>query len=725
MSQHLLKFRHLTTPRSSTLISSATYLLGPLLLGPLLLGPLLVTSLISSAQALPTTASTLTESSSEPNGCTDANIEALSQRWNEGYLPAGPALKACGDRALPALAAAMTNTTATTTAETIRRGISARLVGQIGSPKALDILLTALQDDTVAIVGLQAIHRKASKAQSPATTDFLQAALTSNTPTTRIGAAYALAKINTPENDDTGYETGHNETVTTAHNSAVSKLVQVMNDDTAPLTHRELSARFMGSLGTTEAVNQLMKGVEQNNPVALASLSNLKATPEAIAQISQTLSHDAQTVRIGAAYALAAMGSKAETAIPELATSLARKLFDPSEEDFRAMALYTLAEINSLHPDALGALGSVTAQHLFGYDTGRFEASLQVRAVATEALEKIDRQANVRSLLTHLTDENATLFATAWGAEFVLTAPMDDALEATVYEYLSEASTPTELRQGAAKLIQIKRFDEDNFVANNFAKIAALLVAIVEDDAADLKLRQQAAISLTESLFAIEGTARTMQPFIPQLAASFEQAEDPATLYEIANVLGAIYVKSAYPANTANSFHSHGEDAFNTDRVAAIESALIGIVSRSTFYSRHWQQATASPSPDETAPPGPYEMAAFRESAAGLSFGLLKSVNTQPGCTETQDFCPITDALTAFITPLKTLKPETFRIWMLYAQAPAGTPDMMTADNGYSLDRSSASRLAASIEDETGITQPTRPAICHLAIAPQMIPECR
>ncbi|MEL6813647.1 MAG: hypothetical protein AAFP03_02395 [Cyanobacteria bacterium J06598_3] len=664
-----------------------------------------MTSFISPAQALPTAAQT-EPSQAASNSCTEADVEALAQRWNEGYLPAGPALKACGDRALTALEATMTDTTI----ETIRRGISARLIGQIGSPKALEILLTTLQTDTVAIVGLQAVNASASGAQSR--TDFLQTALTSEIATTRIGAAYALAKINSPKPDNAA----SNDTRAATHNSAVATLAQVINDDTAPRTNRELAARFMNSLGTADSINQLIKSVEQNNSVALASLSSIKATPAAIAQLTQALSHHDQTVRISAAYALAFMGDNAETAIPELAISLARKMWDPAEEDFRAMVIYALGEINPLHPQALGALGSVTARGLFGYESGEFEPSLQVRAVATEALNKIDRQANVRSLLALLATEEAPIFSTAWGAEFVLTAPMDDALEATVFEYLSNASTPTDLRIGAAKFITVKHFDEDNFVPNNLAQLAALLVTIVEDDTADIRLRNQAAISLTETIFFIEGTADTIQPFIPRIAASLEQAEDPETIYNIANVLGAIYVKSAYPG-PHYTFYGSGAETFKTERVAAIESALIGIVSGSQFYQAQWKEAAYFP--------GPFEMEAFSNSASGLAFGLLKSANTQQSCAETLGFCPITDTLKAFITPMKAQNPDLLQLWIRSAQAPMGTPDMTTADDTYTLDRDSAERFAASVAEETGGTQPAKPAICHLAIAPQLMPECR
>ena len=99
------------------------------------------------------------EVATEPVACLEVKVEALIRQWREPYLPAGEALRSCGDFATESLAEVM----ADSSAEIRTRRLTARLIGQIGTEAAARRLLTALGDyqmQEIAWVGLRTMHEE-------------------------------------------------------------------------------------------------------------------------------------------------------------------------------------------------------------------------------------------------------------------------------------------------------------------------------------------------------------------------------------------------------------------------------------------------------------------------------------------------------------------------------------------------------------------------------------
>jgi len=72
--------------------------------------------------------------------CSKSDIEALTARWRESYLPAGAALRDCGDSAIAPLTAIINDSTV----QLRTRRLTARLMGQIGSTSAVHSLFAAI-----------------------------------------------------------------------------------------------------------------------------------------------------------------------------------------------------------------------------------------------------------------------------------------------------------------------------------------------------------------------------------------------------------------------------------------------------------------------------------------------------------------------------------------------------------------------------------------------------
>ncbi|MEL7351927.1 MAG: HEAT repeat domain-containing protein [Cyanobacteria bacterium P01_A01_bin.116] len=131
-------------------------------------------------------------SENSATACPQQEIDALIRQWRNHYLPAALALRSCGEQALSALKAVMEDEEIKSTT----RGLSARLIAQIGSPEAVETILNALRADSpestsaAALVGLSAIN-----ADSPVAIETLIAALSDEEEKIQVGAAYALSTL--------------------------------------------------------------------------------------------------------------------------------------------------------------------------------------------------------------------------------------------------------------------------------------------------------------------------------------------------------------------------------------------------------------------------------------------------------------------------------------------------------------------------------------------------
>ena len=72
--------------------------------------------------------------------CSESDVEDLTARWRESYLPAGADLRDCGDSAIAALTAIINDSTV----QLRTRRLTARLMGQIGSTSAVHSLFAAV-----------------------------------------------------------------------------------------------------------------------------------------------------------------------------------------------------------------------------------------------------------------------------------------------------------------------------------------------------------------------------------------------------------------------------------------------------------------------------------------------------------------------------------------------------------------------------------------------------
>ena len=103
--------------------------------------------------------------------CSPSEIEALSARWQASYLPAGATLRDCGDRAIASLIDVMNDQSV----QLRTRYLSARLIGQIGSPSAIHSLFSALgnnlpeEDSRIQLqsMGLKGIEALLEKEDQP------------------------------------------------------------------------------------------------------------------------------------------------------------------------------------------------------------------------------------------------------------------------------------------------------------------------------------------------------------------------------------------------------------------------------------------------------------------------------------------------------------------------------------------------------------------------------
>ncbi len=101
---------------------------------------LLVGGLSASAQERNRPALNKEVSSSQQTVCSEAEVETLITRWRESYLPAGAALKNCGESAVTALTAVINDSTV----QMNTRQLTARLMSQIGSTSAVHSLFAAI-----------------------------------------------------------------------------------------------------------------------------------------------------------------------------------------------------------------------------------------------------------------------------------------------------------------------------------------------------------------------------------------------------------------------------------------------------------------------------------------------------------------------------------------------------------------------------------------------------
>lgn len=95
----------------------------------------------------------------QPVSCSDPELEALTRQWRESYLPAGGAIRSCGDLAIEPLIDVM----ADSTVEIRTRRLTARLIRQIGSEAAVQSLITALGDyqtQELAWASLKTMHEE-------------------------------------------------------------------------------------------------------------------------------------------------------------------------------------------------------------------------------------------------------------------------------------------------------------------------------------------------------------------------------------------------------------------------------------------------------------------------------------------------------------------------------------------------------------------------------------
>jgi len=101
---------------------------------------LLVSSLPASALSDHVAEQVKEASNSQLVDCSKVEVEILVSRWRESYLPAGAALRNCGNLAVEPLAAVM----ADGTVGMRTRQLTARLIRQIGSEVAVQSLIAAL-----------------------------------------------------------------------------------------------------------------------------------------------------------------------------------------------------------------------------------------------------------------------------------------------------------------------------------------------------------------------------------------------------------------------------------------------------------------------------------------------------------------------------------------------------------------------------------------------------
>lgn len=98
-------------------------------------------------------------SSSQLAGCTESKVKALISRWREPYLPAGSALRDCGDSAIAPLIEVM----ADSTLKMRTRQLTARLIRQMGSEASVQSLIAALgnyRTQEVAWASLLTMHEE-------------------------------------------------------------------------------------------------------------------------------------------------------------------------------------------------------------------------------------------------------------------------------------------------------------------------------------------------------------------------------------------------------------------------------------------------------------------------------------------------------------------------------------------------------------------------------------
>jgi len=119
----------------------------------------LLTLISSGLPALAQSGNRSPQIKQESVNCSELEVETLIGRWRESYLPAGEALRSCGDSAVTPLAEVM----ADGTVEIRTRQLSARLIRQIGSEPAVKSLITALgnyQTQDIAWASLQTMHEQ-------------------------------------------------------------------------------------------------------------------------------------------------------------------------------------------------------------------------------------------------------------------------------------------------------------------------------------------------------------------------------------------------------------------------------------------------------------------------------------------------------------------------------------------------------------------------------------
>lgn len=289
------------------------------------------------------------------NQCTDAEVEYWVERWRRSHLPAGARLRACTDLAVPGLANVLNDDSLSLTT----RGLTARILAQIGSIEAVNALLAAAQNSD-----LQPSIQQAFRVLNPAEQEAVH---------TLIKALYA-------------------ESSTTATTAAIA----------------------LGQIGSEPAILALLEALPSEAHQA-AAFTGLGATNPnsrvALTILVTALDSESDLIQVGAAYGLAAMGARAESAIPALVNRLRQgrhqleqelrwgpdAVIDNNENpdtfsiqahqrsNARVMIVYALGEIN------LGNTRSLTAlvDTLLISPWGSQELDDNVRDAAVEAFANL------------------------------------------------------------------------------------------------------------------------------------------------------------------------------------------------------------------------------------------------------------------------------------------------------------------------------------------------
>nr|WP_278003636.1 HEAT repeat domain-containing protein [Nodosilinea sp. TSF1-S3] len=373
------------------------------------------------------------------NQCSDAEVQYWVERWRRSHLPAAPQLRACASLAVPPLIDLLNDDNLSLTA----RGLTARLLAQIGSIEAVNALLAAAQNSDLQ-PSIQQAFRVLNSAKPEAVPTLVEA-LYAEPSTTATTAAIALGQLGSEP--------------------AILALLAALSSE----SHQ--TAAFAG-LGATNP----------NSRVALTTLVT-------------ALDSDSELVQVGAAYGLAAMGAGAEAAVPALVNRLEQgRPWEPAivihdlenpdgffleahpNSSARVMMVYALGEINPGNTRSLTAL----LQILLIRNWERQELDENVKDAAIEALKKLTSE-DLPALL------NTEIFSYPEIVELI-DQIVDFDLDLELVNLLRNPNQSLEHRVVAVRVL-------GDYKPGSEAAFTALL-NLVQDSDAPLRLRWEAALAL-------------------------------------------------------------------------------------------------------------------------------------------------------------------------------------------------------------------------------------